>query len=167
MGAQSSKKSTHTQRRRSSSLDLNKVNVDELTSVPYENQLVNFRVIGVYDGDTIDGIMAIGKQPVKIAIRLAGIDTPEIRAGKGKFEIEKKAGLLAKERLKALLKDGQIQIVIHEWDKYGGRIVADVITAEGHSAAAILIKEGYGKPYDGKKAKEPWTFEELMAPPFI
>ena len=39
--------------------------------------------------------------------------------------------------------------------KYGGRIIADVLLADGRSLAALLIAEGLGREYDGGR-REGW-----------
>jgi endonuclease YncB( thermonuclease family) len=41
------------------------------------------------------------------------------------------------------------------WDKYGGRIVADVEIA-GTSVAREMINRGYAKPYYGTGPKPDW-----------
>jgi endonuclease YncB( thermonuclease family) len=41
-----------------------------------------------------------------------------------------------------------------EWDKYGGRILGNVIV-NGKDVSAILISEGLGRKYNGE-AKKSW-----------
>ncbi len=104
-------------------------------------------VVSVYDGDTI----TVNAHPwpgltIRTAVRLRGIDTPEIR---GKCAAEITAALAARDRLAELMVGG-IHLENISFDKYGGRVDADVITAQGN-AAQILIKTRLGREYGGGK----------------
>jgi endonuclease YncB( thermonuclease family) len=48
----------------------------------------------------------------------------------------------------------QRQIVIMDWDKYGGRVLGDVIL-NGQSLRGLLIANGYAREYYGE-AKTSW-----------
>ena len=108
-------------------------------------------VLSVTDGDTFRARVPVWDNiDVVTAVRIRGIDTPEI---KGKCPAEKAAALAAKERLTALL-NGSVQLLHVEPDKYAGRVDADV-TVNGTSVAAILIAEGLARPYTGG-ARQGW-----------
>lgn len=140
------------------------VNIDEVSNVPYKDEIIEMRITKVYDGDTIHCIVLFGTKPVKISIRMLGIDTPEIKRGKDRLDEERVAGLICRERLKVLVKNGA-KLRIRDWDKYGGRMLGDVILDDGTSAVEAMIKEGYGREYNGEK-KENWTKEQLTSSPF-
>jgi endonuclease YncB( thermonuclease family) len=114
---------------------------------------ITLRVVSVYDGDTIKCSTALLPYPLSnISVRLKNIDTPELR---GKCEKEKQLAKQAKARLKELTQNSHyIKIDNVEWDKYGGRILGNVIV-NGKDVSAILISEGLGRKYNGE-AKKSW-----------
>ena len=107
-----------------------------------------------YDGDTITFNLPnlhpiIGK---KIAIRVNGIDTPEIR---GKCDKEKYDAKQAQDMVEEFLKDAErIDLKNMERGKYF-RIVADVY-ADGENLAEALIDSGMAVKYDGGKKNTSW-----------
>jgi len=103
-------------------------------------------VLSVTDGDTFKVRISVWDNvDVVTAVRLRGIDTPEI---KGKCPAEKALALAAKTRLTELLNVGPVTLFHVEPDKYYGRVDADV-SVNGTSIAGILIKEGLARPYTG------------------
>ena len=108
-------------------------------------------VLSVTDGDTFRARIPVWDNvEVITAVRIRGIDTPEI---KGKCPAEKAAALAAKARLAELL-NGSVQLLHVDPDKYAGRVDADV-TVNGQSVAAVLIAEGLARPYTGG-ARQGW-----------
>ena len=105
------------------------------------------RVIKVYDGDTIT---IASKLPFKdsplyrLSVRLAGIDTPEI---KGSSEDEKPVAKQARDALSKLILNKYITLKNIKSEKYG-RILANVYIGELH-INEWLIKERYAVKYDG------------------
>ena len=103
-------------------------------------------VVSVYDGDTFTARIPVWDNvEVVTAVRIRGIDTPEI---KGKCPAEKAAALKAKARLAELLSAGQVQLFHVEPDKYAGRVDADV-SVGGNPVAGVLVAEGLARPYTG------------------
>jgi endonuclease YncB( thermonuclease family) len=100
----------------------------------------------VIDGDTI--------RSDEERIRLEGIDAAEI--GHAKCEAERRLAVLAKRRLEQLLGSGPVDIRRNEHpkppDRYG-RTLARVLV-DGEDVACILIKEGYARPWTGRR--EDW-----------
>jgi len=111
-------------------------------------------VRSVYDGDTFKAHIAewpdvIGRS---ISIRLAGIDTPEMR---GKCQQEKNLARKAKQFTVAALRSAKaVELHNIERGKYF-RIVADVIV-DGVSLNEQLITNNLAVKYDGKGAKKDW-----------
>ena len=90
----------------------------------------------------------------ELLIRVYGVDTPE-KGFRAKCESENAKGLAATEFTKKLISNGKkIQIAIAEWDKFGGRVLGDVLI-DGKSLRVQLIQNGYAKEYYGL-AKESW-----------
>ena len=117
-------------------------------------QQYTWPVINVIDGDTIHIEMQELPLPLrKILIRVNGVDTPE-KGHLAKCQREKDFSIKATEFTKAFVKEGQVVFKNPKWDKYGGRIDADVYV-NGKNLTEELIKQGLGKAYDGGK-KQSW-----------
>jgi len=107
------------------------------------------RVISVYDGDTfrvdIDSLSPIvGKN---IAIRLNGVDTPEIR---GKCQYEKDLALKARDFVRNKLANAkEIKLAKLQRGKYF-RVVADVMI-DGVSLEKELLENKLAYKYTGGK----------------
>ena len=87
------------------------------------------------------------------SIRIAGIDTPESR--RSQCPSEKVRGKQAGSRLAELLQEAPIQVRNVIEGKWAGRLVAEVILANGKSVADVLIAEGHAVPYSGGK-RQSW-----------
>ena len=120
--------------------DYGHIKVDEVTSI--------------YDGDTFRVNIKsfppiVGK---KMAIRVNGIDTPEMR---GKCYKEKSLARAAKKYTVNFLRSSKkIELINMQRGKYF-RIVADVY-GDGRSLAEDLIKNGLGVPYYGGTKVKDW-----------
>ena len=114
----------------------------------------DMKVTKVTDGDTIR-VEATWMPPElgnDIAIRILGIDTPE-KGGRASCEKEAKLGEEATAFAKSIIKVGDIvQVHYHHWDKFGGRIDADVFV-NGANFAQMQIDKGLARPYFGEKKK--------------
>ena len=106
-----------------------------------------------YDGDTCYvTVPALPKELQSMSIRILGIDTPEIR---GECESEKQLAKKARELANSLFKSAKvIEFKDIDWDKYGGRILANVYL-DGELYSDKLIAAGLAKPYFGE-TKESW-----------
>lgn len=107
----------------------------------------------IYDGDTITQAVAHVWPGVSIStsVRLDKIDTPEIR---GKCKKEKDLAIKARDMLKEILGNRALLFNIR-WGKYAGRVLGQVKTQDGRSAAAMLIKAKLARPYSGG-ARKSW-----------
>ena len=117
---------------------------------------IRAHLVRVVDGDTIEVLARIWPDHfVETLVRLDGIDAPEI---KGRCAEETALAARAKARLAALLAGGRISLVDIRYGKYAGRVVARVLTADGHDAGAILLAEKLARPYRGGR-RERWCAE--------
>ncbi len=121
-------------------------------AIPYK-----YKVTRVIDGDTVEfqALFLPEALPQVLSLRIEGIDTPEKggRAGCGR---EKQLGVSAYEFTKNAIETGKnIRIDIRGWDKYGGRVIGDVLI-NGSPLSKMLIEKGLARPYDGKSAKSSW-----------
>jgi len=110
----------------------------------------------VIDGDTVAFQATWLPDPLKkeLSIRVFGVDTPE-KGFRAKCESEAQRGLAATEfTKKAISASTNRQIILMDWDKYGGRVLGDVIL-DGQSLRQMLIANGYAREYYGE-AKTSW-----------
>ncbi len=114
------------------------------------------QIIKVNDGDTVVIAAPFLPAPLKpqLAVRVFGVDTPE-KGFRAKCESENQRGLAATEfTKKAVAASTQRQVVLYDWDKFGGRVLGDIIL-NGQSLRAMLIANGFAREYYGE-AKTSW-----------
>lgn len=124
-----------------------------LTVLSMTANAFDFPVRYVHDGDTI--MITYTSFPPELqnmAIRLNGIDTPEL---KGKCEKEIQKAKEATAYLKKLVGNVPVISVTNlSWDKYGGRILGNV-KVNDVDLSEQMIKAGFARPYHGE-AKKSW-----------
>jgi micrococcal nuclease len=112
-------------------------------------------VLEVIDGDTVRVRAKIWlNHVVETLVRVRGIDTPE-RGKRAKCKQERKQASLARQKLKKLAGE-QVFLYKVTFDKYGGRVVADVYSPQFENLGLILINEGHARPYNGRGKRKPW-----------
>jgi endonuclease YncB( thermonuclease family) len=119
--------------------------------VTYDAQIVR-----VSDGDTVVIAAPFLPAPLKpeLAVRIFGVDTPE-KGFRGQCESEKQRGEAASQFTKAAItKSTKRQVVLYGWDKFGGRVLGDIIL-DGQSLRTGLIQNGFAREYYGD-AKQSW-----------
>jgi endonuclease YncB( thermonuclease family) len=110
------------------------------------------KVERILDGDTIEVRAAIWLgQSLIIRVRIDGVDAPELEA---RCAEEKRLALAARDFLVRRLEGAQVKLTRVVYDKYGGRVRADVGDAKGDIASALLVA-GLARPYHGER-REPW-----------
>jgi endonuclease YncB( thermonuclease family) len=110
----------------------------------------------VIDGDTVAFQASFLPEPLKkeLSIRVFGVDTPE-KGFRAKCPSEDEKGQAASAFTKAQINAAKRrQIVLMDWDKYGGRVLGDVVL-DGASLRTMLIQNGYAREYYGE-AKQSW-----------
>ena len=121
-----------------------------------EGVVYDYKITRVIDGDTVAFQADFLPAPLKqeLSIRVFGVDTPE-KSFRGQCDEEKKLGEEASAFTKSLVKNAKkTQVVLMDWDKYGGRVLGDIIF-DGKSLREELITKGYAREYYGDK-KESW-----------
>jgi endonuclease YncB( thermonuclease family) len=95
----------------------------------------------VIDGDTVrvSARIWVG-HTVSVSVRIAGVDAPEIF--RPRCAAEKDRAREAKAFVETLLGDGDVTLHGVVNDKYGGRVVASIETAEGADVGDALLEEG-------------------------
>jgi micrococcal nuclease len=110
-----------------------------------------WRVIGIKDGDTLSVNLPGLPSPLNpVAVRLRSVDTPE-SGGRAKCASERKlAERATRFTRQAIATARRIEFEQPSWDKYGGRIDADV-WVDGDLLSDQLISAGLARRYDGGK----------------
>jgi endonuclease YncB( thermonuclease family) len=165
---------------------LESIDPKTVPKVPFQDQIIYARIEEIYDGDTVKIIILFGDLPVKLSLRILGIDTPEIKHGEGRLPEEHHAAIKVRDYMRSLFQRTDkkttsfissveksnifrlniAKICIRDWDKYGGRVLGDLFLPTGENVSEILISGGWARPYRGEK-KKAWTLEELTAHPFV
>jgi micrococcal nuclease len=125
-----------------------------LSSTAYAADMV-MPIRGVADGDTIRSTLKLPCPLCNVSVRILGIDTPESNY-LAKCPAEKAKGLEAKAFL-INMTTGQTEMMARgvKWDKYGGRINANV-EIDGVDVGKAMIAKGLAKPYTGEGPKPDW-----------
>ena len=121
------------------------------TGVTYDAQ-----VLRVSDGDTIVISAPFLPAPLKpeLAVRIYGVDTPEKGHRAQCPQEDERAQLASKFTYNMIAKGGKIQATLYGWDKFGGRVLGDILV-NGQSLRAALIANGFAREYYGE-AKQSW-----------
>jgi endonuclease YncB( thermonuclease family) len=110
---------------------------------------VRAEVLEVIDGDTIRvGAHIWLGQRVTTLVRLSGIDAPELKADCAE---ERRLAELARRLLRDRLGEGDVWLTDIEYEKFAGRVLARVATADGSDLSHGLLQAGLARPYDGGK----------------
>ena len=114
------------------------------------------KILRVTDGDTVVISAPFLPAPFKpeLAIRVFGVDTPE-KGHRAMCPSEAQRGEAASAFTKnAIAQGGKFQVTMYGWDKFGGRVLGDILI-NGQSLRAALIANGFAREYYGE-AKQSW-----------
>lgn len=118
------------------------------------------KILRVSDGDTVVISAPFLPAPFKpeLAIRVFGVDTPE-KGFRAQCPSEAQRGEAASAFTKnainqAAAQGGRFQVTMYGWDKFGGRVLGDILI-NGQSLRAALIANGFAREYYGE-AKQSW-----------
>ena len=120
-----------------------------------KDTVYHWEVLEVYDGDTIKVKTDFLPSELKLSVRIRGVDTGE-KDGRAKCENELEMGKRAIKFVTRLISEADVITFTNlEWDKFGGRVVADV-NIDGISLTKRLLNSGLAKPFSGKTTKDSW-----------
>ena len=106
----------------------------------------------IVDGDTVEVRAHIWLgQSLTVRVRIDGVDAPETRSN---CADERRLALAARDYLARRLLNKEINLIAVVYDKFGGRVRAEISDAEGDISSA-LIAEGLARPYRGGR-RQPW-----------
>jgi endonuclease YncB( thermonuclease family) len=104
-------------------------------------------VLRVIDGDTFEARVHVWPgTDISTRVRLRDIDAPEFKA---RCMEERNKAEAARDRLRALLDEGDVVITHVGLDKYGGRVLASVSTRRTPDVSSALLQAGLVRSYDG------------------
>ena len=118
--------------------------------------LYDVEITRVKDGDTVAfrAPWLPDPLPKELALRVFGVDTPE-KGHRAQCPAEDARGQAAtKFTTNAVAKSLKRQILLYDWDKFGGRVLGDLIL-DGQSLRMMLIQNGFAREYYGE-AKQSW-----------
>lgn len=113
-------------------------------------------IVRINDGDTVVIAAPFLPAPLRpeLAVRIYGVDTPE-KGHRAQCAQENARGQAATEFTKAAVANSrQRQVTLYAWDKFGGRVLGDIIL-DGRSLRQGLIANGFAREYYGE-AKTSW-----------
>lgn len=115
---------------------------------------VSAEIVRVIDGDTIlVDASPWPQQTIEVYVRLRGIDAPELHSKCAAVREDAERAQAALEEI--MPATGEVQLTRISGDKYFGRILADVTTADGRNPAETLLETGHAVSYNGgRKAAE-------------
>lgn len=117
------------------------------------------QVVKLIDGDTVQVLVQTFPDHYLFTdIRIGEIDTPEKRSqceSDAARKREKDKAEQASEATRQLIEGKDVLLYGVKFEKYGGRVLGDVRTESGVSAAQNLIDKGLARPYDGR-TKTSW-----------
>lgn len=105
------------------------------------------RVVRIVDGDTliVRARIWLG-QEVETAVRLDGIDTPEL---KSPCAAERELAGRARDTIAGLTDGRSVVLRDVRYGKYAGRVLARIETESGQDLATALLERGLGRAYRG------------------
>ena len=115
---------------------------------------IDARVLDVIDGDTITVSARIWLgQAIEIRVRLAGIDTPELR---GKCAAEQALAQKAREALASRIGGRTISLHDVRYGTYAGRVIARLSDGEAPDIGQSLLSAGLARAYGGRGPRPDW-----------
>ena len=112
------------------------------------------RVERVVDGDTVVVVATIWLgQTITTHVRIAGVDTPELR---GDCPRERDMAQAARDRLNNLLAPSEVTLHGVRLGTYAGRVIAEIRDSQGRDVGAVLLAQGLARAYDGRGARPGW-----------
>jgi endonuclease YncB( thermonuclease family) len=115
--------------------------------------IVPVDVLRVIDGDTVEVRAHVWlEQSIVTRDQLKAIDTPELRSG---CPQEIRQAEAAKAEMTRLLAEGRVFLSSLGRDKYGGRVLGELLTSQGKDIGQAMLASGHARRYAGGK-RERW-----------
>ncbi len=132
--------------------ELNKQTVDSCVFFSLSDNVVQAKIVSVYDGDTCTAVFKFKGEYVKFKIRMYGYDSPEIKPSLSLLDRDQiiANAKKAKKELEKLILGKVVTLKCGEWDKYG-RLLGHIYVGELNELYVndYMIKNGFGYEYHG------------------
>ncbi len=130
--------------------------IEYANTKPFIPPITGGKVVKVYDADTITVAAVLCNDVYRFSIRLAGIDSPEI---KSRVPEIKARAIRARDALNAKIFGKMVELRNVGTEKYG-RLLADVYVGDLH-INRWLLENGFATEYDGgtKQIPDEWSSE--------
>lgn len=99
----------------------------------------------VYDGDSMRACFVYQGKPITVAVRVLGIDTPELRT---RCQHEKQLALRARDVARNLLNNQILNVRFHHNDKYGRSLVQIKLPGD-IDYGGYMVAQGLAMAYAG------------------
>jgi endonuclease YncB( thermonuclease family) len=93
----------------------------------------------------------LARASLTVRVRIEGVDAPETRSA---CEDERRLAISARDFLTRRLLNREITLLRVVYDKFGGRVRAEISDSDGDIGQALLAA-GLARPYGGER-REPW-----------
>lgn len=136
--------------------------IDRFVNTPVKAELYEYKILRVLDGDTVEFEAVFLPKELKqtLRLRIVGVDTPE-KGGKAKCSLEREMANKAKEFVEEKLRTATtVRIYLKGWDKFGGRVLGDVMI-DNLPLSQMLISEGYAVVFYGNTKRHSWCGKPL------
>jgi endonuclease YncB( thermonuclease family) len=115
-------------------------------------------VVQAVDGDTVQvrvpGLPApLDEQP--LSVRVLGVDCPE-SGHRARCDVERRLAEAATAFTQTLVTTRSVGVEICGWDKYGGRVLGDLVLDGDERLSVLLLRGGYAVAYTGRGARHDW-----------
>ena len=129
------------------------VNWNDINDAPefsLEGNIVEAKVLSVYDGDTIKCAFPLNNKMYKWNCRLSGVDTPEIRT---RNKTEKEYGYKVRNNLREKILGKVVNLECGDFDKYGRLLVKVKCQDDDCCVNDWLINNNFAFKYNGGTRK--------------
>ena len=141
---------------------LQKINFATVPLFTFAGKIQPVKITDIYDGDTITVGLLLGDTPYRFKLRLAGIDTPEMKPllTTPNRDLHIQAAICARQFLDAQVGGRIIWVKFEKEEKYGRlmgylyRSMEDLTEGTTNSINQLMIARGYALAYNGKKKSE-------------
>jgi len=111
-----------------------------------DGQVYRAKCVSVYDADTVNAVFLFHGELTRWAIRIYGVNSPEIRSGTPETIM---AGMRARDWVREQILDKIVYVKCYGFGKYG-RLIADIYldsTCSNQTLSSMLLENGMAVPY--------------------
>jgi micrococcal nuclease len=104
-------------------------------------------VLRVIDGDTVEVRAQIWlDQHITTKVRIRSIDAPELQS---RCAQERTLAAASRDHLLAILGENKAYLTDLGYDKFGARVLGNLLTSQGQDVSAMMLTDGHARTYKG------------------